>query len=351
MEKRILMRRINPMPFVPSDPATLTYHCHRVLDIQTIGLVGRLKAVYAATGNQKVVVNLSGGRDSVLAFLVTVRAFDYLKWDRKKILAVSLPAWGTDDATHDISINLPQALGTRFWEAEVISVANAIIRATGHEPCRQCLVCENGLARARTVVGMALGFLIGTGDMSEGFKGWCTYAGDQISMYNPNASVPKTMVSFLIRQIIVDKMVNEVVCKILESVLEQIITPGLIELTGEITQKTEDIIGPYLLTDKYMELFVRHCQEPKKIFNLVSLAFEENNIPDETKFEPEVVLKWLEDTYRRHFGNQFKRQAVPDSAKVGFCLDPRGDYRMPSDMAVPTYIRRALDEIRAQLNS
>lgn len=335
--KRTLLRKIDPDPFVPSDPKTLSERCRFILRIMTIGLAQRLLAVEKATGSRKTALALSGGRDSVLAFLVTVLAYDYLGWDRQEIKVITLPGVGTTDGTKAIAIALPKALGTAFMQAEIEEIAAGILRAAGHEPCWNCLQCENAQARVRTNITMAIGFMIGTGDMSEAFRNWCTYAGDQISMYNTNCGVPKTLVNFLIKQVAIDNIFGDEVSKQLDNTLALEITPELIKAEGDaIVQKTEELIGPYRLNDFDMLAIIRNGFPPRKIFWLAYTGFR-------GIYDPSVIIHWLKDGYKRFYAGQFKRDAMPNGIKVGtLSLDPRGDWRMPSDAAVPTSI---LDEL------
>jgi NAD+ synthase (glutamine-hydrolysing) len=268
---------------------------------------------------------------------------DRMGWDRKNIIAGTLPGPGTTAGTHKVAVELPRVMGTSFFEAPIEDIATGILRAIGHEPCWNCLTCENVQARVRTNIGMAAGFLLGTGDMSEAFKGFCTYGGDQISMYNSNASIPKTMVSFLIKQVADDNVFGDEVSAIIRGALELEISPELIKVTGDqIVQVTEEIIGPYLLTDFFMRAIVRDGFEPKKVFWLGVKAFN-------GMFDPATVMKWLKDSYKRFFASQFKRQAMPDGAKVGMSLDPRNDFRMCSDIAMPESIITQFDEICGML--
>lgn len=338
--KRMLLRKIDPNPFVPADPNVLTQRCRFILRLLMIALAQRLLSVERGTRKREVALALSGGRDSVLSLLITVLAFDYLGWDRKGIKVITLPGPGTTAGTKAIAMDLPAALGTSFLEAEIEEAATAVLRASGHEPCWECLKCENVQARVRTNITMALGFMVGTGDMSEAFKGFCTYAGDHISMYDTNSGLPKTLVSFLIKQTAVDDSFGEKVSAKLHESLALDITPELIKAAGKIIQKTEEIIGPYCLTDFFMRAIVRDGFSPRKTFWHGVLAFD-------GIYDPNEIVYWLEDAYKRFFANQFKLHAKADGAKVGtLSLSQLSDWRAPADMPMPVSIRNELNAIK-----
>ena len=345
-----LRRQINPMPFVPQDPALLTQRCLEILDISVAGLVKRLQSVEAITGKREVTHGLSGGRDSILALLKIVMAFRELEWDLKGITVFTMPGFGTSVATLKVSRDLPEALGVTLKEVSIVKYADDILDGVGHErPCQnpKCLKCQNIQARLRTNILMTEGFDVGTGNMSEAYHGYSTYGADQLSMYNANAGDPKTLVNFLIKTIADSKIFGEVVSNILYGALELVISAELIRLNadGSVAQITEQEIGPYNLLDYIMSDDLRNMFPPTKIFFLACRAYD-------GVIEPMEILKWLESSYKRFYGNQFKRDAVANGVKTGsVSVDPRGDMRRPSDMLIPTSILEELANIRTLLNN
>ena len=323
-----LTRDVDPAPFVPSDPASLHRRCEEILDIQSVGLKKRL----AHTGSRTVVLGISGGLDSTLALLVAARAFDMLSRDRKGIVAVTMPGFGTTDRTYDNAVSMIRELGVTFREVDIKAAVLQHFADIGHDPEHHDVTYENSQARERTQILMDIanqtgGFVIGTGDMSELALGWATYNGDHMSMYGVNASVPKTLVRHLVRYY-ADTYAGEELKRILLDVLDTPVSPELLPpKEGKIAQKTEELVGPYELHDFFLYYFMRYNCAPGKIFRLARLAFD-------GAYDPRTILKWEKVFYRRFFAQQFKRSCLPDGPKVGtVALSPRGDLRMPSDAA------------------
>jgi len=325
-----LVRYIDPHPFVPSNRETLAERCKEIFDIQSVGLASRLESLDKKTS----AIGISGGLDSTLALLVAIRAFEMLKLPRSGIDALTMPGFGTTDRTRNNAIELCKLLGTAIDERPIVKTAEEILRAAGHEPCHNCLKCENAQARARTVVLMTRDFTIGTGDMSEAALGWSTYGGDQLSMYNPNAGVPKTLVKFVVRWVAEQNMFGDDVSKILFDILDTPISPELLPATsdGKISQKTEEKIGPYELVDFFLYWLIRYGTPPSKIYFLACLTFN-------GKYTPEEIKKWLGLFIRRFFNNQFKRDANPGGPKVGtVALGQRGDWRTPTNASAKVWL-------------
>ena len=321
-----LSRYIDPAPFVPGSKADRDMRCDEILMIQAMGLKKRLEH----TGCQSAVIGISGGLDSTLALLVTVRAFDLLGMDHSRIAAVTMPGFGTTDRTYDNAVNLIKCLGAEFIEVDIKNAVNVHFTDIGHDSSIHDVTYENGQARERTQILMDLankknGMVIGTGDLSELALGWATYNGDHMSMYAVNASVPKTLVRHLVKYY-ADTCGDELLEKTLLDVLDTPVSPELLPPEeGEISQKTEDLVGPYELHDFFLYYMLRCGYEPLKIYRLAKIAFE-------GKYDDEFIMKWLKTFYRRFFAQQFKRSCLPDGPKVGsVAVSPRGDLRMPSD--------------------
>ncbi|TGY97965.1 NAD(+) synthase [Petralouisia muris] len=321
-----LTRFVDPSPFVPGKTEERKKRCEEILSIQSMGLKKRLEH----TGCSHAVIGISGGLDSTLALLVTVRAFDLLGLERKGIHAVTMPGFGTTDRTYDNAVNLIRRLGTDFREVDIKEAVRVHFRDIGHEERQHDVTYENGQARERTQILMDIanqenGMVIGTGDMSELALGWATYNGDHMSMYGVNASVPKTLVRHLVRYY-ADACENAELKKILLDILDTPVSPELLPPEdGKISQKTEDIVGPYELHDFFLYHMLRSGFGPGKIYRLAAYAFE-------GRYSGEVILKWLKVFVRRFFSQQFKRSCLPDGPKVGtVAVSPRGDLRMPSD--------------------
>lgn len=341
MDNNELSTKINNMPFVPGDIAKRNERCEEILTIQAMGLKKRLEH----TNAKSAVIGISGGLDSTLALLVTVRAFDMLGRDRKGIVAVTMPGFGTTDRTYDNALKMIEKLGTTFIEINISDAANEHFKAIGHDSSIHDVTYENVQARQRTLYLMNLanqynGFVVGTGDLSELALGWATYNGDHMSMYGVNASIPKTLVRHLVRYY-ADTCEDMELNKVLMDVLDTPVSPELLppQDNGEIAQKTEDLVGPYELHDFFMYYMLRLGYTPKKIYYLARNAFD-------GIYDDETILKWLKTFYRRFFAQQFKRSCLPDGPKVGtVAVSPRGDLRMPSDACATIWLKE-LEEIK-----
>ena len=326
VEETELTRKFASRPFVPSVMAERNLRCEEILTIQAMGLKKRL----AHTNARTAVVGISGGLDSTLALLVTARAFDMLGRDKKDIIAVTMPCFGTTDRTYQNACKLSRCLGARLTEVNIKEAVNIHFRDIGHDPEIHDVTYENSQARERTQILMDTankegGVLVGTGDLSELALGWATYNGDHMSMYGVNASVPKTLVRHLVRYY-ADTCGDEELKEVLLDILDTPVSPELLPpKDGKIAQKTEDLVGPYELHDFYLYYMLRAGFTPDKIYRLACLTFE-------GIYDKETILKWLKTFYRRFFAQQFKRSCLPDGPKVGsVALSPRGDLRMPSD--------------------
>lgn len=329
-------RRVDPTPFVPTNLATREARCREVFDIQATGLARRLMVVPGP-----VTLGVSGGLDSTLALLETVRALGVLRRPLSDLHAFTLPGPGTTDRTHANACRLCDALGVELRNSVITPTATAILHAEGHEPCWNCTKCENAQARARTVILMTHGFVVGTGDLSEKALGWCTYGGDQLSMYDVNAGVPKTLVQFVVRMVAETRLFGgaraEDVASVLLDILDTPISPELRRpgADGAIVQKTEELVGPYLLNDFFLYHVLRHGTPPAKVAFLAKRAFA-------GRYDDETILRHLCRFFERFFAAQFKRNASADGPKVGtVCLNPRGDWRMPADINGAAWLREA----------
>ena len=321
-----LSRFVDPAPFVPGKKEDRDKRCEEIFMIQAMGLKKRLEH----TGSRTAVVGISGGLDSTLALLVTVKAFDLLGLDHKGIVAVTMPGFGTTDRTYENAVSLIRSLGADFREVGIAEAVRIHFRDIGQDENVHDVTYENGQARERTQILMDIanrlgGMVIGTGDMSELALGWATYNGDHMSMYGVNASVPKTLVRHLVRWY-ADTCEDAELERVLLDVLDTPVSPELLPPEdGKISQKTEDIVGPYELHDFYLYYVLRFGCTPKKIYRLARYAFA-------GAYSDETIKKWLETFYRRFFSQQFKRSCLPDGPKVGtVAVSPRGDLRMPSD--------------------
>ncbi len=333
-EETRLTRVFGMQPFVPSDKEAREKRCEDILSIQSYGLKKR----YEHTGCSSAVIGISGGLDSTLALLVTVRTFDLLKLDRKNILSVTMPCFGTTDRTYENACTLARALGTHLKEVNIKEAVTVHFQEIGQDLDNHDVTYENGQARERTQVLMDIGnqtggLVIGTGDMSELALGWATYNGDHMSMYGVNAGVPKTLVRHLV-QYCADTCNDNALKEVLLDVLDTPVSPELLPpVDGVIAQKTEDIVGPYELHDFFLYYMLRQGFEPSKVYRIACTAFQ-------GFYEEEVILKWLKTFYRRFFSQQFKRSCLPDGPKVGsVSLSPRGDLRMPSDASAALWMR------------
>ena len=313
-------------PFVPADCGDLAERCETILDLQTAGLKTRL----AHTGTKAAVIGLSGGLDSTLALLVTVRAFDALGLPRTGITAVSMPGFGTTHRTKSNAESLARDLDVAFREVSIHAAVEQHFKDIEHDPAVQDVTYENSQARERTQILMDLanqagGFVIGTGDLSELALGWATYNGDHMSMYAVNASVPKTLVRHLVRY--AADVFGGRIAETLLDILDTPVSPELLPPTGdgEIAQRTENLVGPYELHDYFLYYLLRFGFEPGKIYRMALKSFE-------GVYDQATIHTWLRTFYRRFFAQQFKRSCLPDGPKVGsVTLSPRGDWRMPSD--------------------
>lgn len=330
-----LTRRFAQLPFVPSDKAELAEHCEEILQIQVAGLASRLRHTRAKTA----VIGLSGGLDSTLALIVTVHAFDLLGWERSRIQTVTMPCFGTTQRTKSNAEQLALAYGTSLRCIDIKAAVEQHFADIGHDPDKLDVTFENAQARQRTYLLMDIanqqgGLVIGTGDLSELALGWATYNGDHMSMYGVNASVPKTLVRYLTA--FEAERAPEGLREILLDVLGTPVSPELLPpKDGKISQKTEELVGPYELHDFFLYYMLRFGYPPRKIYRIAVRAFE--GLYDKT-----VIKKWLVTFIKRFFQQQFKRSCLPDGPKVGsVALSPRGDWRMPSDAVSEVWLREA----------
>ncbi len=320
-------RPVNPWPFVPPEGNEGFERCEEILSIQAAGLARRLDFIKC----RNAVVGISGGLDSTLALLVTVRTFDRLGLDRKGITGITMPGFGTTGRTRSNAVRLMEELGVSIAEIPIAEAVNLHFRDIGQDPELRDVTYENSQARERTQILMDYAnrkgaIVIGTGDLSELALGWATYNGDHMSMYAVNAGVPKTLVGRLVRhEAGLERMAT--VRDTLLDILDTPVSPELIPAleNGDIAQRTEDIVGPYELHDFFLYHTIRFGALPRRIHMLACMAFD-------GRYDRATVLKWLRTFYRRFFSQQFKRSCMPDGPKVGsICLSPRGDWRMPSD--------------------
>lgn len=332
--EKCLRRHIDPHPFVPGNAAERDERCREITDIQVIGLATRLAHIHSQTA----VIGISGGLDSTLALIVTVLAFDKLGWDRKRIIGITMPGLGTTTRTHSNASDLMAALDVTSLEIPIGKAVAQHFSDIGQNPEVQDVTYENSQARERTQILMDVankenGIVVGTGDLSELALGWATYNGDHMSMYAVNASIPKTLVRYLVGWAAENHFESDVAdCKrsvreILMDIIDTPVSPELkpADSEGNITQKTEDLVGPYELHDFFLYHIFRFGTRPSKVYFLARKAFE--GIYDDA-----TILKWLNTFIRRFFAQQFKRSCLPDCPKVGsVSLSPRGDWRMPSD--------------------
>lgn len=331
-----LGRSFSSMPFVPSDEGKKRQRCEEILSIQSYGLKKR----YEHTGLSAAVLGISGGLDSTLALLVTVRAFDMLGLDRKGIYAVTMPCFGTTDRTYDNACRLAAVLGVTLEKVDIKEAVQIHFRNIGQDPERHDVTYENSQARERTQVLMDIanqvnGLVIGTGDMSELALGWATYNGDHMSMYGVNAGVPKTLVRHLVKYYS-DTCETPELSGVLDDVLDTPVSPELLPPEdGRIAQKTEELVGPYELHDFFLYYVLRCGFTPAKLYRVAKLAFRD-------MYPEEEILRWMKTFFRRFFQNQFKRSCLPDGPKVGsVALSPRGDWRMPSDASAQLWLDEA----------
>lgn len=329
----VLERTIDPHPFIPQS-GDMERSCNEIFSIQVMGLARRIVHTHAKT----VVVGVSGGLDSTLALLVCVKTFDKLGMDRKGIVGVTMPGFGTTDRTYHNAVSLMNSLGVTIREISIAKSVTQHFEDIGHDMQVHDVTYENGQARERTQILMDLsnqlgGLVIGTGDLSELALGWATYNGDHMSMYGVNASIPKTLIKYLVE--FAARTVDDKSASTLFDIIATPISPELIpaDENGNIKQKTEDLVGPYELHDFFLYYFLRCGFSPRKIFMLACHVFDGTR-PQEgvSIYSEETIHRWLRTFCRRFFAQQFKRSCLPDGPKVGsVSLSPRGDWRMPTD--------------------
>ena len=340
IEEVDLIRQFPKTPFIPSNVSEREKRCEEIFMIQAQGLKKRL----AHTKCNHAIVGISGGLDSTLALLVMAKAFDLLGMPREQIISITMPCYGTTDRTYQNAVQLTKQLGATLKEIRINKAVDQHFEDIGHDPNNHNVVYENAQARERTQVLMDVanaynGMVIGTGDMSELALGWATYNGDHMSMYGVNCSVPKTLVRHLVQyyaDVVADPQTREILIDILDTPVSPELLPPV---DGVISQKTEDLVGPYELHDFFLYYMLRFGYEPKKIFRIACRTFE-------GIYEQEDIYKWLRTFYWRFFSQQFKRNCLPDGPKVGtVSLSPRGDLRMPSDASSALWMKQ-MDEIK-----
>lgn len=330
-----LCRYVDSHPFVPADKERRMARCEEIINIQASGLAKRLDATHC----RRLVVGISGGLDSTLALLIATRAFDRLGFDRKGIVGITMPGFGTTGRTHNNAVALMTALGVEQREISIAKAVNQHFADIGHNPEVTDVTYENSQARERTQILMDVanqvgGMVLGTGDLSELALGWATYNGDHMSMYGVNTGVPKTLVRYL-TEYFAEITSNEDERLALLDIIDTPISPELIPAAadGTIKQKTEDLVGPYELHDFYLYYVLRYGFSPKRIYLLAQQAFK-------GVYDDAAILKWEKTFFRRFFNQQFKRSCLTDGPKVGsVCLSPRGDWRMPSDASSALWLK------------
>ncbi len=346
-DARSLRRYVDPEPFVPRGDAERNARCDEIFTLQALGLKKRLEHI----GGQTAVIGISGGLDSTLALLVTARAFDLLGLPRENITAVTMPAFGTTDRTYHNAVTLTHCLRATLREINIKAAVLQHFQDIGHDINDHSVTYENSQARERTQILMDIanqvnGIVIGTGDLSELALGWATYNGDHMSMYAVNVGVPKTLVRYLVK-FVADTAEDAALRQCLIDIFETPVSPELLPPTGDgqISQKTEDLVGPYELHDFFLYQILRFGFGPRKVYALALRAFsEENRGSCEGCYDGETILRWLRKFYWRFFSQQFKRSCLPDGPKVGsVAVSPRGDLRMPSDAAVRLWIEELQD--------
>lgn len=328
-------RFVDKHPFVPSNSLEREERSREIFNIQASGLAKRLNH----TGIKKVVIGISGGLDSTLALLVAVKTIDMLNLGRNNIIAITMPGFGTTDRTYNNALSLCRELKVDLREINIVDACLQHFKDIGHPVEVHDVTYENVQARERTQILMDLAnkenaLLVGTGDLSELALGWATYNGDHMSMYSVNCSIPKTLVRYLVKYV-AEKEVNKEASDVLFDILDTPVSPELLpkDKNGEISQKTEDIVGPYELHDFFLYYFIRQNATPEKILFLAKEAFKDH-------YDSETIHKWFDKFIKRFFTQQFKRSALPDGPKVGtISLSPRGDWRMPSDADYKLWIK------------
>ena len=330
-----LRRDVSPAPFIPDNAADRAARCEEILTIAALGLKKRLEH----TGAKTAVVGLSGGLDSTLALLITALAMGMLNRPASDIIAITMPCFGTTDRTKNNAVILAERMGATLRTVPIGETVKSHFRDIGQSMADQNVTYENAQARERTQVLMDVanqtgGLVIGTGDLSELALGWCTYNGDHMSMYAVNASIPKTLVRYLVEHVARENLKKDQdLTHVLEDILDTPVSPELLPaVQGEISQRTEDLVGPYELHDFFLYYILRWGFGPQKVLRLAERAFGRT-------YSRAVILKWLHSFYRRFFAQQFKRSCLPDGPKVGsVALSPRGDWRMPSDAAARLWL-------------
>lgn len=335
LNNKSLNRFIDPHPFVPSNISKREERCKEIFNIQTTGLAKRISHI----GSPKAIIGISGGLDSTLALLVTVKTFDLLGRDRRDIVGVTMPGFGTTDRTYHNAIDLMTSLHITQMEIPIRESVMQHFKDIDQDPNVHNITYENSQARERTQILMDLsnklgGIVVGTGDLSELALGWATYNGDHMSMYGVNVSIPKTLVRYLVEFVALNEE-SRSTKTILTDVLNTPVSPELLppSADGTISQKTEETVGPYELHDFFLYYMLRFGFTPEKIFFLANKAFE-------ASYDKSTIQKWITVFYKRFFSQQFKRSTLPDGPKVGsICLSPRGDLRMPSDISVNSWFK------------
>lgn len=330
-----LLREIDALPFVPDDN-DMEHSCNEIFSIQVAGLAKRIMH----TACKHLIVGISGGLDSTLALLVCVKTFDKLGMNRKGIVGVTMPGFGTTDRTYNNALSLMSSLGVTIREISIADSVKVHFNDIGHDISVHDVTYENSQARERTQILMDLsnqlkGMVVGTGDLSELALGWATYNGDHMSMYGVNAGIPKTLIKYLVRDVAYNA-VDEKSRNTLLDIIDTPISPELIpaEEDGTIKQKTEDLVGPYELHDFFLYYFLRFGFRPSKIYLLARKAF------DAADYEDDTIKHWIKVFFHRFFTQQFKRSCLPDGPKVGsVSLSPRGDWRMPSDASSALWLK------------
>ncbi len=346
-----LLRHINPHPFVPADDTEIDMRCDEIINIQVAALARRLEATRCRT----LVVGISGGLDSTLALLVAVKTFRRLSLPLEGIIGVTMPGFGTTGRTHTNALRLMEGLGVTSREVSIVPSVTQHFHDIGQDPSVHDVTYENSQARERTQLLMDIankenGMVLGTGDLSELALGWATYNGDHMSMYGVNASVPKTLVKYLVRWFAMrssEPLVTESLYDIIDTPISPELTPA--DEHGDIAQKTEDLVGPYELHDFFLYHTLRYGFSPRRIYMLARAAFPVPEADTEASpatsmpvgaYSDNTIRHWLAVFFRRFFNQQFKRSCLPDGPKVGsVCLSPRGDWRMPSDASSALWLR------------
>lgn len=343
---RLDYRAVSPMPFVPANGTILDDRCREISTIQQCGLARRLDAV----GGNRLVVGISGGLDSTLALLVAVGAIEKLGGESADIIGVTMPGFGTTDRTYDNALKLMRHLGVTIREIPIAKAVMQHFSDIGHDPEVHDVTYENSQARERTQILMDIanqsgGLVLGTGDLSELALGWATYNGDHMSMYGVNASVPKTLVKYLVRwyaSTATDPELKDTLLDIVDTPISPELTPA--DENGQIKQKTEELVGPYELHDFFLYYMLRFGFMPRRVYFLARKAFVD-------VYDDATILHWMRTFYRRFFTQQFKRSCLPDGPKVGsVCLSPRGDWRMPSDASSSLWLKE-IDQMMSELSA